>query len=565
VRQVLSRYYEDEQDSLDPSIDELDFLGYLDKQNKGDPFEPNEADPGHSQDPGQDTDSIYNPYQIDDPSTKPKDLGDSAPFIKEVPTAPQFGSKRVFKDEDSPLHYWQQVRREDETADPQEQLPQMSLDCKYASSTKEVISQFILSSAPLVVEFNDLSDLEECDCGSSKTAATLNQIIDKHRHKTLSIPVLDSNQVTVEWKPFNSSEELKKGFVMFKAKSPDSDESHTVVFQFLKDSEKTDVTDPDKVKTYADMPVAISCSCESFLYYGAQWYALQGQYMYMPALRRSVVAPVPEFRVSRVQRGKGLNFRVCKHILAAYKVVMSWKIKTVFKGLMKYTLLSKIMNPEQWKKLLGIDFSYQTIKDYLRSPSPVPPSIRTFFKYKTDGTPEEKDALNALDEYFVDRWTKKSVAQKVEVLRAYLNHPEEIFYFLMREALDKKGRIDERLIREGVILMSKTIDPQYADEIRKGNLDAIPEPKQTAQKGLEGVPEEEKQVGKGTGLVKPEEVSERIPSDNEEEPEDKLYKTPKSKRFDKKTPETKEVGRFGKPSKTKGVTQGVKSPLKPVK
>ena len=95
----------------------------------------------------------------------------------------------------------------------------------------------------------------------------INEIVSKHRHKTLPISVLDSKDVNVEWKPFNSSEELKKGFVMFKTKSPDSTDTHTVVFQFLKDNEKPDTTDLDTTKTYADMPVAISCSCESFLYY----------------------------------------------------------------------------------------------------------------------------------------------------------------------------------------------------------------------------------------------------------------------------------------------------------
>jgi hypothetical protein len=530
-------------------VDELDFVDYLKQKNQKSPFVMN------------DDDVTYNPYDVSDPSSKPKDVEDSAPFSKEVPTAPQFGNKRVFKDEDSPLHYWQQKRRDDETADPQEQSPQMSLDCKYAS-VREVISQYMLSEIPLVMEFEDIGDIEEC--GTCKTAASLNEIVSKHRHKTLPLSVLNSKDVNVEWKPFNSSEELKKGFVMFKTKSPDSTDTHTVVFQFLKDNEKADTTDLDTTKTYADMPVAVSCSCESFLYYGAQWYALQGQYLYMPALRRSVVAPVPEFRLSRVQRGKGLNFRVCKHILACYNVVKVWKIKRVFKSLMKYTLLSKIMNPEQWKKLLGIDFSYEAIKNYLRHPSPVPPSVRTFFKYKTDGTPEEKDALQALDVYFGDRWVKKSVAQKIEVLRAYLNHPEEIFYFLMREALDKQGRIDERLIREGIILMSKTIDPEYGDEIKKGNLEAVPKAKQTMQKGLEGAPEEESRPGKGMGLVKPEEVEDKIEGEKEEEPENKPYKTPeKSKRFEKKSPETKETGRFGKPSKTKGITQQVKSPLKP--
>jgi hypothetical protein len=543
ARNVISRYFGDQQDALDPTIDELDFVEYLKQKNQESPFVT------------RDEDSTYNPYDYQDPSSKTKDIGESSPFIKECPTAPAFGRKRVFKDEDSVLEDWRRERREDSTADPQQQNPAISADRRLASA-RNVVSQYIMSEVPLIMEFDDIDDLNYTE----KTAASLNEIVIKHRHKTLPVSVLDAKNVSVEWKPFNSSEEIKKGFVMFKARDAESDTTQTVVFQFLKDDDK-DVTNPDKTKSYVDMPVAISCSCESFLWYGAQWYALQGQYMYMPALRRSVVAPVPEFRISRVQRGKGLNFRVCKHILACYNVVKAWKIKTVFKSLMKYTFLSKIMNPEQWKKLLGIDFSYEAIKGFLRSPSPVPAPIRTFFKYKTNGTPDERDALKSLDEYFADRWIRKSVGQKIEVLKAYINHPEEIFYFLMREALDKKGRIDERLMREGIILMAKTIDPEYGDEIKKGNLEAIPQEKQKIQKGIEGVPKEQVEVGKGMGFVKPEDVEEHIEGEGEEE-KPGPYKTPKSPRFEGKK-EEKEVGRFEKPKKPKSTIQQVKSPLKP--
>jgi hypothetical protein len=402
----------------------------------------------------------------------------------------------------------------------------------------------MLSQMPLITTFNELNHSGDCAC--SKTAATLDEIIAKHHHKTLPVGVLDSKGVSVSWRESNSNEGLKKGFVVFKAKSSGSGETHTVYFQFLKDDDK-DIIDTDKIKSYTELPVALSCSCESFLWYGAQWYALQGMYMYMPALRRSILPPVPEFRISRVGPGKGLNFRVCKHIMACYDVIKKWEIQTVYKKLMKYTPLSRIVNPEQWKQSFGMDFTYKDIRAYLKKPTPVPVPIKNFFRYKKE-TPDQKDALKALDDYFGDRWVRKSVSEKIQVLKAYINHPEEIFYFLMREAMVRHGNINDRLAKEGIILIAKTIDPNYARVLLTGDFDAVPGKvpiEESEEKGA--VPGKEK----GMPFVKPV-------KEEEEEESPKLYKTKKTEPISKRFEGPKKPGRFEGPSKVKGV----KSPLK---
>ena len=440
-----------------------------------------------------------------------------------------------------------------DTLPAQEQAPAMSLDNRYAS-VQNVVAEYLMSQIPIVASFNDL----EQDSHSrkfyrtvaclAKNAATLNEIVAKHHHKKHTVDSLGAENVHVTWKRSNSAENIKKGFVAFTARSPDSGETHTVYFQFLKDDEE-DVTDPDKVKSYADIPVTMACTCESFLFYGAQWYALQGMYMYMPALRRSILPPVPETRVSRVQRGKGLNFRVCKHILACYDIVKQWQIKTIFKNFMKYTPLSRIVNPQQWKQSFGMDFTYTNIMEYLKKPYPIPIAIKNFYRYKQE-SPEEKEALKALNEYFKDKWSRKSTGDKLAVLKSYINHPEEIFYFLMREAVEKHGNINERLAKEGIILISKTVDPNYAQVLIKGDLEAVPK----------GVPvEEDEEKGaikteeKGMPIVKPPE---------EKEPGKKLYKTPKTKRFE---PEKKEPGRGRFDENVKHAPKGVKPVKSPLK
>ena len=438
----------------------------------------------------------------------------------------------------------------DDTVPEQEQAPAMSLTNRYAS-VQNVLAQYILSQIPVVASFNELG--HSCSCG--KTAATLNEIISKHQHKKDPISVLESRGVQVNWKRTNNSENIKKGFVTFTARSADSDEAHTVYFQFLKDDDE-DVTNPDAVKSYADIPVTMACTCESFLFYGDQWYALQNMYLYMPALRRSILPPVSENRISRVQRGKGLNFRVCKHILACYDVIKQWQVKTVFKTFMKYTPLSRIVNPQQWKQSFGMDFTYNNIRDYLKHPSPIPLPIRNFFRYKKE-SPEEREALGAMNEYFKEKWTKKSTSDKFNVLKAYINHPEEIFYFLMREAIDKHGNIQDRLAKEGIILISKTIDPNYARVLIKGDLDAVPESVPVEESEDMGAP---KGKEKGMPLVKPVEEDEELPGKKKTKKEP----LPSSKRFETKKTEKSEKGKGRFEENVKHVPKGVKPVKSPL-
>jgi len=649
IRNVISRYFEDEQDSLDPTIDNVDFVEYLKKKNDTPVFDTNKGD------------ATYNPYDYNDPSSKGKDMGDSEVMYKDTPSYPTFGNKKVF-DSEEPLGYWRKDRRKDETVPPEEQAPAMSLDRRYARSkaakvieqfklrfawpdiklknspfpidlgfekldkasvqsilddlkagkrvktlnipdhyvhndhkdfkledldsislgflnkyfdavskgkfvsnphpeikyekgdytkipieplkTKElikiasirnVVAEYLLQHMPIVAVLSDINETPSI----SKVAATLNEIVAKHRHYKLTLDYLRSKRVSVNWKKFNSTQGVKKGFVNFKATS-DSGETHSVFFQFMKDDDK-DIISTDQAKSYADLPVSMSCSCESFLFYGAQWYALQGMYMYMPALRRSILPPVTQNRISRLESGKGLNFRVCKHILACYEEIKKWPVQTEFKRMIKYTPLSRIINPQQWKQSFGMEFSYKAIMGFLKKPKPLPRAISNFFKYKKE-TADQKEALGALNDYFQDRWIRKSTTEKIQVLKAYVNHPEEIFYFLMREAYSKSGNINDRLAKEGIILISKAIDPNYARVLLKGDLEAVPGKVPIEKSVAKGaVPGKEK----GMPLIKP----------GEDEGEGEEEEKPGSKRFETKKPSSGD--RFG--------PKPVKPAIKPLK
>lgn len=501
VRNVLARYYEDPQDSLNPTRDNVPFLDYLKKKTP--PPEEDGATPGDT-DPGVAT---YNPYHIPDPSSAPKNIGDSPVFVKNVPTHPVFNKPEVFE-EDSPLGHWWKSRRRDWTQPPSQQQPAISIDRRFAMSIKSVISQYLLSEIPL-----SLSDEEYDEIGyKSKTAASLSQILNKDYHYTNDKKLQRAEQVSVAWTNEGSPKETKAGKFVWSARSSGSNEAHTVILQFHQAEDAA-----SKTARYIDLPVKLSCSCESFLWYGAQWYAVQEGYMFLPALRRSLMPPKAHTQISRVRAGKGLNFRVCKHILAVYDEIDNWKLETEYKDLVKVTPLSKIMNPKEFERLLGVPFSYQGIKEALQKPNPMTPKMRNFFRYKVQGTKLQKKALSKLDRWYFTKYRKMSQPKKLQALEAYVNHPEEIFYLMLRDAIVNNGKISDDYIKQGILLMSKVIDPQYGFELQKGNLDAVPESTKTDQEGLDNVPDEQKKVGEGTGIVSPQSVQRYQREDTEEE------------------------------------------------
>lgn len=492
AKRVLARYYADPQDSLNPTRDNVPFLEYL-KQKSELPFNIGDT-PGDSV-PGV----TYNPYYNPDPSSCPKDIGDSEVFVKNEPTHPLFNRPKVFEDDKS-LDFWRRSRRRDWTKNPSQQQPAISIDRRHAS-VKRVLERYLSQGIP-VESFEKKSDDSLL---RFKEGASLNQVLNKDFHYKNDKKIERASRVSVRWDNQANEKETKSGKFIWKTQSSSSNKTHTTIFQFTqhenKGESKTNIR-------YIDLPMKFSCSCESFLWYGAQWYAIQGGYMYLPALRVSVMPPRSHTQISRVRVGKGLNFRACKHILAVYNEIQSWTLKTEYKELIKVSPLSKIQNPEVFERFLGIPFTYQDIKEALQKRSPMTPKMRNFFRYKVQGTKLQKKALSKLDRWYFTKFRKMNDSQKIKALEAFVNHPEEIFYLMLRDAVVKNGKISDNFIKEGIILMSKIIDPEYGAEIKKGNLDSKPENNQFKQEGLSEVPNEQKISKVGMGIVDPEELEE---------------------------------------------------------
>lgn len=417
-----------------------------------------------------------NPYDYSTPTDKPKELNDSPPFENNFPDYPvnpphaEFNRGRVFSPGGA-LDYKYKTRNMDWTQNPNEQYPAISIDRKYGSDQiNRVITGYMLSHYPLIVNEKDIEDF-----GSYiKTAASLNEIISKDYHYKNDEKIQRSGQCSV--RRVSKDEEIEAGLLRYNVNCSGKDRE--VVFQFMRDKAGR------KPNTYADYPVQIACSCQSFLFYGAQYYAVQGQYMYMPRFRRSLIPPTPHDQISsyrgdRANPGRGLNFRVCKHVLAAYNEVKKYTISKYYRQYPDVGPPSKIMNKEEWKRLLKFEFTKENIRKRLKTKNP---KIPDFYKAKS--------IKKKINEWFREVWVPRSENEKIKILESLVEHPEEIFFLAIKEAYYTQGNVSDNFVNKVYELMSRVIQPE--NDLK---------PKQEI---TEGVPEDQQQVGEGTGMVIPD-------------------------------------------------------------
>lgn len=423
--------------------------------------------------------STYNPYDYSSPSDKPKDLQDSAVFIND-PFESGYGlynaPDSLFKEEgDSSLHQWYKSRRIDFTQDEEEQQPALSITRKYSEDLTG-------TKYPIIVNESDLRSLMM----TSKLAASLKNIVDADAHYLRSRKQLRANSCTVRWANKTDKKQIDRGLFVFDVVSrgntgePPSGKIRKVRFQFLRGESE------GGYKSYAEYPVQISCDCPSFLFWGAQWYALKENYMYMPSFRPDSVPPQHQYnhvkhKSNRYPDGKkyygrGLNFRVCKHILAAYRVLMGMKIEHPYREFPSDSPPSRVINKDVWKDIMGFEFNEDNIKERILSSTPKIPDF--FIREKV--TP-------AVLAWFHEVWLPRDDEQKIKALNTMAGYPERIFYILIQESfLNRKffkppREMSRRLVDEGYKIMTKIIKEDSKDE-----------PESTPE-----VPKEF--IGKGTG------------------------------------------------------------------
>lgn len=431
--------------------------------------------------------SQYNPYEYNDPSSKPKNLKESPPFSGGLPFFPDQGfffPPRIFKDR-GVLDEWYKARRRDWTDDPDEQQPAISiLRKKSASLVKGAVSRHIMHTLPIIISESDLEDLNK----RTKTAASLKEIINTDTHYKNDAKINRAAACGVTWANKNNKKETEKGLFIFRVRCEGSGKTRLVYFQFLRGK------DEERAQSYIEYPVQISCSCESFLWYGAQYYAINGKYLYYPGFRinpgvsmapktpdQYVIHVSPRYPKGKRHPGRGLNFRVCKHILATYNHIKGMKVVKPFRRYPVVGPPSKIINADVWKELMKFDFNEKNIKDRLKSPVP---KIPAYFR--------RENITQSVIDWFNEVWIPRSEAEKIKTLKTMVESPEKIFFILMKEAYLKSargGRISNRLIDEGYNLMERVIQPENKEEPEMAK--------------MPGTPETQKEVGKGTGISRP--------------------------------------------------------------
>lgn len=151
---------------------------------------------------------------------------------------------------------------------------------------------------------------------------------------------------------------------------------YTTVFQFLPEK---GITDPNKLH------VRVSCSCPSWIYYGAQYNAIMGDYLYGRV--------EPKYAPPKV-KDPYHKFLVCKHTLACIPYVSKYKL---------YREISPEVR-EKLKKEPGYQLSNKFKEDVVRIPSYMKKyeddeNIQEIVrKWDLMGLSKKRDAIMGLDD-----------------------------------------------------------------------------------------------------------------------------------------------------------------------
>jgi len=460
VRDVIARYREEPQ-NMGPFEHDPDWSSYMEEKSKT--FaKPSQVilkmmDKNYFKDTMKDVDPgvSTNPYDYEDPNTAPKDQKGSAPFTNQVFPETDGGAinrPQVFE-EDKSLDQWKKVREEDWTEDEDQQSPAMS-------------------------EHRSPGAGRCAHDHNNRTAASLREVLNKDTHYNNDAKNVRAGAVRV--KLIGDQAQRDKGLYTFNATST-SGKPRKVFFQFLRPEGEGPTS-----SSLLDYPVQLSCTCESFLYFGAQYYAIHDNYMYRVGIRAKRrdrnIAPTPRDQVSstrfdRNNPGRGVNFRVCKHILACYHYLEGLKedvnIKKPFKGFPVIGPPTPLMNSKVWLDLFGFDFDKPTIRRLLKKSKPVTPA---FFR--------SRSISKKFIEWMRTVWLPRTDDEKIRVIDSLSEHPEEIFLILLKDAYYTGGKTSDYLIDTGFDIMDRVIqartpkedikEPEEGTEVGMGDVEELP-------------------------------------------------------------------------------------------
>jgi hypothetical protein len=194
---------------------------------------------------------------------------------------------------------------------------------------------------------------------------------------------------------------------------------YVTVFQFIPHGS---IRDPNKLH------VRVSCTCPSFLFYGAQYNALMGDYLY-GKIR-------PKFAPPRI-RDPQHRFLVCKHILACYPFILKVRPFIVKKQEIEKTR-------EDWEKIKKAP-KFQIEKEFPEEKLRIPADLVYVGK-----KPHIKKIVKEWEEKPASRHTMvKSLKDEDEILYVAHRFPESAAYVAKRlKELSLKPAVKAEALQE---------------------------------------------------------------------------------------------------------------------
>lgn len=284
----------------------------------------------------------------------------------------------------------------------------------------------------------------------SKEAKSLQQIINSNTHTKRSITERRGENLSPQL--VSTPDEMKRGILHFKMRTPQSPTERHVVLQFLRKPNGVVSSDPVR-----ENDCLIGCTCPAFLFWGPQYYAVEGQYMYKDLQRETIGTPdganhgaivAPGAYVPATGKGKGSptlargeGGTFCKHIYAAYLAAksLSYKIDPAALAEHEESLLDKgedsSLQSEHLDQEMPATSTYQQFQKYVMDPV-IPEELKKFVSELHDS---HGSNISKLDEFIVSPWNSwmgnqsgEEVAMMLKTMDQWKTAPSVLAYVLKK-------------------------------------------------------------------------------------------------------------------------------------
>lgn len=295
---------------------------------------------------------------------------------------------------------------------------------------------------------------------------SLAKVIESANHRKKTTVLENANAVSVS--RVSSSLDEEQGLFLFKCNSTGSDTTHSVAVQFMAD---------DKASTLVDHPVKVGCTCDFFLYWGPQFYAVINDYMHMDFFRPSLVRP-KAYIIGQTNPGRGVGQTFCKHIAATFKslkelhkdiepgeegdipsVIGLDKLQRRLIRVENKDILSESWSSQDWADKYSI-YNKDSLLGFLkRWKKTVPKTLINAVRVQASAAGMRLTDVDTFIDTEWEKWTLRNddglVAKRRFLEKAVLS-PDLLLYVLLRDT-QESGSVDMRVFKFLYLAIDTTI------------------------------------------------------------------------------------------------------------